>query len=108
MAAIQITGEDVLGMTQHWLGTPVCGYLGSDYGSDLKALLQQPQSAVNADAVIPKLRSDVPVLNMLDDQAVELYWRDEGIDRKWLVIGVGGQLIVAGESARPIRTTKGG
>ena len=39
-----ITGKDIQEMVRHWLNTPVCGYLGSGYGQDAKALLQLPQA----------------------------------------------------------------
>ncbi len=52
-----ITGNEIQGMVGHWLKTPVNGYLGSDYGQDVKALLQQPQTDGAPDAFLQKLRS---------------------------------------------------
>jgi len=37
----QITPDDIVGMVRHWLSTPVEAYLGSGYGSDVRALLQR-------------------------------------------------------------------
>lgn len=60
----KITHNDIQEMAYHWLNTPVCGYLGSDYGSDPKALLQQPNEIGLADSFINKLIVDVPVLEV--------------------------------------------
>ncbi len=60
----KLTHTDIQDMAYHWLNTPVCGYLGSDYGSDPKALLQQPNEAGLADGFIHKLIVDVPVLEV--------------------------------------------
>ena len=53
-----ITGADIQLMVRHWLHTPTYGYLGSDYGCDPKALLQNPQSIGVANAFIAKLKKE--------------------------------------------------
>lgn len=93
----QITGIDIQRMVRHWLNTPVNGYLGSGYGQDIKALLQNPLSSGEADGVLQKLRADVPVLAVLPDGAVNLYGVQSGIDRLDLVIEVAGQAVTVGE-----------
>ena len=67
-----ITGNEIQGMVGHWLKTPVNGYLGSDYGQDVKALLQQPQADGAPDAFLQKLRSDVTVLQALPAGSINL------------------------------------
>lgn len=88
-----ITGTDIQDMVEHWLKTPVGAYLGSDYGSDLKALLQSPQSSLAADAVIQKLRTDIPVLQALPPGSINLYGVPSGSDKMNFVFEIAGQAI---------------
>lgn len=88
-----ITGNEIHGMVGHWLNTPVNGYLGSGYGQDVKALLQQPQADGAPDAFLQKLRSDVPVLQALPAGSTNLYGVQTPPDRLDLVIEVAGQVI---------------
>ena len=90
----KITPQAVQGMAKHWLSTPVNGYLGSGYGSDLMPLLQQPlQDHIAADAAITKLRNDVPILASLPSASSEIYTYSDGMDKVGLVIEVAGQAI---------------
>lgn len=59
---LALTEKDVLEMANHWLGTPVNGYLGSRYGQNAKSMLQKPLLAVSADGFIRKLKKDVPII----------------------------------------------
>lgn len=93
MGMATITGNDVQSMVRHWLSTPVCGYLGSDYGQDLPALLQHPQADGEADAFLQKLRADVTVLQALPAGSVNLYSVQTAPDRLDLVIEVAGRAI---------------
>jgi len=97
-----ITGSDIQDMVRHWLNTPVDGYLGSDYGQDLKALLQLPQSDGAPDALLQKLRDDVPVLQALPRGSVNLYGVQSPPDRLDLAIEVAGRMI----EVRAITPTK--
>lgn len=91
MAAI--TGKEIQEMVRHWLTTPVYGYLGSDYGSDVKALLQNPQSIGVANAFIAKLKKDVPVLAVLPPNSINLYAKNRGVDGMDIVLEVSGTLL---------------
>ncbi|MBY0475377.1 MAG: hypothetical protein K2Q13_10020 [Nitrosomonas sp.] len=86
-----ITGNDIQDMVSHWLKTPTNGYLGSDYGQDIKSLLQNPQSSGEPEAVLQKLRVDVPVIQSIPDGSVNLYSVQTPPDRLDLVIEVAGQ-----------------
>ena len=88
-----ITGNEIQGMVGHWLKTPVNGYLGSDYGQDVKALLQQPQTDGAPDAFLQKLRSDVAVLQALPTGSLNLYGVPSLPDRLDLIVEVAGQTI---------------
>lgn len=88
-----ITGNDIRHMVRHWLNTPVGAYLGSDYGQDVKALLQQPQTDGAPDAFLQKLRSDVTVLQALPTGSLNLYGVPSLPDRLDLIVEVAGQTI---------------
>lgn len=92
MATI-ITGNNIQDMVSHWLKTPVNGYLGSNYGQDIKSLLHNPLSSGEPEAVLQKLRADVPVLQSIPDGSVNLYSVQTPPDRLDLVIEVAGQAI---------------
>jgi hypothetical protein len=80
-------------MVQHWISTPVNGYLGSGYGSDMHSLLQTPMAAGLADGLLAKCRQDVPLLLMAAPDAVSVYAEDIGMDAKRIVFEIGGELI---------------
>ncbi|AJG18815.1 hypothetical protein RR42_m1414 [Cupriavidus basilensis] len=82
-------------MVSHWLGTPPNGYLGSPYGSPIKDMLQTPQAAGLADAFLGKLRTDVPVITALPNNAVNLYYQDTQPDKRSIFVEVAGKLIEA-------------
>lgn len=86
-----ITGTEISEMVDHWLHTPVNGYLGSDYGQDAKSLLQRPHMEGAANGFLRKLREDVPVLDALSADAVALYGQPSGVDRLDIVLEVSGR-----------------
>ena len=90
MAAV-ITGTETQRMVRHWLNSPVCGYLGSDYGQDVKALLQLPQADEAPDAFLRKLRVDVPILQAMPVGDVNLYGVRTTPDRLDLFVEVAGK-----------------
>lgn len=90
----QITANDLSSMVQHWLGCPVGGYLGSDYGSDVPALLQTPLNSGLVDGLIEKARVDVPLLAR--SGAVDVYAQPVGVDRLAITLAVAGELIDVG------------
>ena len=92
-----ITGNDIQDMVSHWLYVPVNGYLGSSYGQDIKALLHRPQADGAPEALLQKLRVDVPVLQALPSGAINLYSVQTAPDRLDLVIEVAGQAITVPE-----------
>ena len=92
-----ITGSDIQEMVSHWLHVPVNGYLGSSYGQDIKALLHRPQADGAPEALLQKLRVDVPVLQALPSGAINLYSVQTPPDRLDLVIEVAGQAIAVPE-----------
>ena len=85
----KIAQTDVEKMVRHWLATPVNSYLGSDYGFDKHALLFTPLTMNAADEVIAKLRRDVPVLNMLPPDAINLYSVPLSPDKLHFILEIG-------------------
>lgn len=92
-----ITGNDIQDMVSHWLHVPVNGYLGSSYGQDINSLLHRPQADGAPEALLERLRADVPVLQALPSGAVNLYSVQTLPDRLDLVIEVAGQAITVPE-----------
>ncbi len=95
MAGNTLDMREVADMVRHWLETPVYAYLGSNYGNDLKALLQQPQNSVVADSFLQKLIADVPVLGALPAGSLNLYMEAVGNDRQRLVIDLAGTAVAS-------------
>lgn len=95
----KINGRDIQLMVRHWLETPPNGYLGSDYGSDTKTLLQKPFSDTSYfDAFKTKLRKDVPVLRALPSSMTNIGHRGTYPDKLEIAIEVAGQTIEIGGS----------
>ncbi len=92
----KITAIEIQKMVRHWLETPAFGYLGSDYGQDIKSMLQKPLSTIEADEFLNKLRQDVPILNVMPEGSVNLYVQDEAPDKRKLIIEIAGQEITVG------------
>jgi hypothetical protein len=91
-----IDGLEMQAMVRHWLNTPVCGYLGSDYGQDVKSLLQLPMSDGAADAFLAKLREDVLAVSALPPEAINLYGVRPTPERLELFIEIAGQTVQVG------------
>ena len=89
---MEITNNDFAEMIYHWLDTPVYGYLGTDYGSDPKSLLQQPNNVGLADNFIAKLKRDIPILNEMD---VQVYLMPLDEDKSALVISLNNQMVAS-------------
>lgn len=80
----------------HWLDTPVNGYLGSGYGSNLKDMLHQPQKTGMGDAVLNKIRVDLPLFGALPRERLNMYAVDQGPDTRRLYIEISGEMIEVG------------
>jgi hypothetical protein len=91
-----ITPERVVSMVQHWLGCPPGGYLGSDYGSDVKALLFNPMAAGAADDLVRKCRQDIPLVGQMPEQVVSIEAEARGMDLLGVSINVAGRRIAVG------------
>ena len=91
-----ITATDIQDQVRHNLNTPPNGYLGSDYGSDVKSMTQTPQSSGVANSFISKLKTDVPLTAAT---GVNVYAENQGVDKKKLYVEVSGVgVVIAGDS----------
>lgn len=96
----KITPVEVQDMVRHWLTTPVNGYLGSGYGSNLRDMLMAPMAAGEGDKFVAKLVRDVPVLQAAAPGQINAYITDEIPDRRRVLIEVGGDIIVGDPNQR--------
>lgn len=96
---IKITGTELEAMVEHWLNTPVHGYLGSGYGQDIKALLQKPHSDREANALLRKLKTDLMIMTSLPADAINLYGTPDGVDGYRIVLEVSGRTFNLSEIA---------
>lgn len=94
----KISKKDIIDMIQHWLATPPNGYLGDGYGADLKSLLQSPMTYGIADALLAKMRIDIPLVAALPSSALNVYAVDEGPDKRIIYIDVAGETIPLGST----------
>jgi hypothetical protein len=94
----KITSTDLQGMVSHWIATPPNGYLGSSYGADLRAMLLTPMKTGLADALLNKLRVDVPLVGALPSSALNMYAVDEGPDKRNIYIEASGLLVALGSN----------
>ncbi len=86
--ASRLNGAELQDMVRHWLSVPPNGYLGSGYGTDVMALLQNPMAAGVGDAFIRKMRQDLPIIGALPPDVVNAWFEDKGNDTKLLHIDV--------------------
>lgn len=94
----KITPTELQGMVSHWAATPPNGYLGSSYGADTRAMLQNPMKTGLADSYLNKLRIDVPLVGALPPAAVNMYAQGEGVDKRTIFIEASGQLVALGSN----------
>lgn len=93
-----VDSQELTGMAEHWLGTPPNGYLGSGYGSEVKALLQQPNSSGVGDQFVDKMAEDIPLIGALPAGAVNVYFEQRDKESKRLLIAVADRLVTVDET----------
>ncbi|MGL4735677.1 MAG: hypothetical protein ACRCWB_11490 [Enterovibrio sp.] len=90
--------DDLKGMTEHWLSTQSCSYLGSDYGHNIRDTLQRPVRSVDGDGFIRKLSKDVPLIAALPSDTVGVYLSETGIDSSVITLELAGLRFGVGTS----------
>lgn len=84
----KINYDFVAAQLAHWLACPPNGYLGSDYGIDLKQYLHKPMSTFDADKIIAKMKIDIPILALLPENSINIYMENQNDDSKIIYIQV--------------------
>ncbi|UOO89178.1 hypothetical protein LVJ82_17305 [Vitreoscilla massiliensis] len=77
---VTINTNFVMGQIEHWLGTLTNGYLGSNYGIDLYEKLQKPMSEFDGDSIIRKMRQDIPLLQAISSDSLNIYFQRASFD----------------------------
>lgn len=75
-----VNASFIMGQIEHWINTRQNSYLGSNYGIDLHELLQKPMSSFDGDAIIRKMRQDIPVLTAVGADNLNIYFQKTSMD----------------------------
>lgn len=92
-----IDSNDVRRMIEHWIATPPNGYFSQGYGADVKSMLLRELTSSNADALLEKLRQDIPLLASLNDSQLSVQTETVDFDRVNVYIMIGGIAILLNE-----------
>lgn len=93
-----IDAAKVKAMVEHWLATPPNGYFGSGYGADIRTMLLRDLSADSADALLKKLRTDIPLLDQFSDNQLRVETTISGHDSLYVYLMIGAIQFTLGES----------
>lgn len=91
--AESITPQDLSEWVTHWLGCPPGGYLGSEYGADIKSILHTPMASPMADDLISKCRMDIPIIGEAPAGLISVSAYDIDFDKKGILFSIAGQTI---------------
>jgi len=102
MAENLVTAEEIVDMVSHWIMTLPNTFLGSDYGGIgiIKEILQKPMRTAIGNAIIAKMKKDIPILSVMPQNMINVYMQDkEGRnDTKILYIDVAGNVITVDQN----------
>ncbi len=93
--AYSLSPERIAAWIRHWLNTPPEAYLGTGYGFDGSALLMRSLGEGSADALIAKMRADIPLLASLPSGAVTVLAESQPPDTLKLTIVIGAAIVSA-------------
>ena len=85
-----VTADFISGQINHWISTPQNSYLGSNYGIDLKQYLHKSINEFDGDAIIAKMRHDIPVLQSIGSNNLNIYFQKKSFDKICFYIDVNG------------------
>lgn len=92
-----IDSNDIRRMIEHWIATPPNGYFAQGYGADVKIMLLRELSSSNADALLDKLKRDIPLLASLNDDQLSIQTETVGFEQVNVYIMVGSIAILLNE-----------
>lgn len=94
-----IEATDIQKMVEHWLSTPPNGYFGQSYGADVRSMLLKELSTDNADSLLKKLRTDIPLLNQLNENQLSISTLAVDFDKLYVYLNIGLINIELGEAS---------
>lgn len=86
-------GRDIKRIIEHWLATKPNSYIGVSYARNLSELLFGPLDEDKADTLLTWLREDIPVLNQVVDDELQVVSEVVGLDKRKFYIKIGQILI---------------
>lgn len=84
-----IDAQLVAKMVEHWLNTPVNGYFYQSYGQDLKRELLKEINQFTADRFIEKLKIDIPLLQHLPPDQINILKEIRSDDSVYVILEIG-------------------
>jgi hypothetical protein len=93
-----IDAAKIKAMVNHWLETPPNGYFTQSYGADVRSMLLRELSSDNADALLDKLRRDIPLMAQLDSNQLSIDSETDGFDKVYVYLFIGNIAINLGET----------
>lgn len=79
----------VVKMVEHWLNTPANGYFYQSYGQDLKRELLKEITQFTADQFIEKLKIDIPLLQYLPSDQINIIQEIRNDDSVYVILEIG-------------------
>lgn len=84
------TSDDIAAMIEYWLATPANSKLGSNFGNNANTLISQPYNEAIANDFIKKLMTDLPVLQLMPKNSINIYAVERDFDKIDLFLEVSG------------------
>lgn len=84
-----IDAQLVAKMVEHWLNTPANGYFYQSYGQDLKRELLREITEFTADRFIEKLKADIPLLQHLPSDQINIIQEIRNDDSVYVILEIG-------------------
>ena len=84
-----IVAKNVIDMILHWLATEPNSYFGSGYGAPINSLFCVELNTPIADSFVQKMKTDLPILEQLNSDQLSLFVRNDGFEKKMIILKVG-------------------
>lgn len=93
-----IDHNKISNMINHWMATPVNGYFYQGYGCNIKEQLLRNLTAFSADTFIAKMKTDIPILQQLDDDQLSIVSQTPDFENVYVYIKLGDIFIEIGKA----------
>ena len=91
-----INEKTIVTMINHWLATPPNGYFYQGYGNNLREQLLKNMSDFSAQSFLQKLKADIPLLQQIPSESLNIVSQTQGFDSVLVYIQIGSILIELG------------